>query len=294
MITFQRIFQTREQAMDVYKSQLSSQKLYVESFEGYSKGTEVSVSLEIRETSQKVVLRGSVERLMGKKEVMELGFGQRPGLLLSVPITPDVVEPLRAFFLAQAPKSAAPKSAESSSTSSSRSIPLENITQCSAEEAVEKVRAFLQLANRGNLYMLFNVPPTVDRQTLRRIYNVVVRTLHPDAHDENFSQELSLLLGEAYQVFNEAYQILQHPIKCAIYMEVSRQARAFGGMSLNAYKKWQEDYRMRNASNIRMSDELVAKAEDELAKGDREHAAQNLQLALQYDPFNENARSVQI
>ncbi|MBQ9395382.1 MAG: J domain-containing protein [Proteobacteria bacterium] len=321
MITFQRIFQKRQQAMDVYKTQLAAQKLYVESFEGYSKGSEVEVQMEIRETGQKVKLNGTVERMVSKKEAMELGYGQRPGLLVNIVITPEIVEPLRTFFLTEAKTSESSRPSEVvrpagivrpagvvrpagivrpagmqpvSEPVEPGKPPLENINKCSPEQAKKEVKDFLGLAETGNIYQLFNLRSQPDRKTLRSIYNTVVRTLHPDSQDEGFSTEVTDMLDEAYQIFNEAYKILQNPVQSQIYQEVSRAEGRSGGLSLNAYRKWNEDYRLRNAANIRLSDELAEKAETALANKEKETAAQNIRLALQYDPYNEKARSIQI
>ena len=56
MLSFKRIFATQQQALDVYKSQLSKQKLFVEAFEGAPKGTPVKVALTITETGQSIAL----------------------------------------------------------------------------------------------------------------------------------------------------------------------------------------------------------------------------------------------
>lgn len=331
MITFQRIFQTRQQAMDVYRSQLSSQKLYVESFEGYPKGSEAKINLEIRETGKKISLSAVVERVMGKKEVMELGYGQRPGILLNVPITPDIVEPFRNFFLPAEqgsgstvrptaaaakpapqmivrPTAVRPTAASVASKISSQpaepvrpasaatmpaAIPFEKLASCSPEEAMAEVEDFFRRAESGNIYQLFNVRADYDKKIVRRIYNTVVRVLHPDAQAD-WSAELSEKLGDAYQILNDVYKILQNPVLNAIYMDISRANRAPGGMSLGAYKKYRADYNLRNAANVRLADELAQKAEDALNRGCMAEAEQHIHLALQYDPFNEAARSVQL
>ena len=204
MLSFKRTFQTRQQALDVYRSQLSAQKLFVESFEGYTKGSPVVVSLEIRETEQRIELNGTVERLMGKREAVELGYGQRPGLVLDVPITQDLIAPLRAFFLAQ-PKgvnSSAPGAPQSSGINKvnerpAARIPFENLASCPREQAEQEVERFFELAERGNVYQLFNVRPDVDRKELRRIYNIAVRSLHPDSQSDAFSSEFAEKLDDA-------------------------------------------------------------------------------------------------
>ena len=298
MQRFQRIFQTRQQALDVYKTQLSQQILYVESFEGYSSGTEVIIELEIRETHMKIALNASVARIIGRKEVTELGFGTRPGLLLNVPITPDVVGPLRSFFLTEASGGTNATVRASSSNSESPKgetrrprEPLSGLNRCTPDEALIQVKNFIALAERESLYAMFNVRSDVDRKTLRSIYNSVVRTLHPDSNVAR-DPELAQKLGEAYQLFNEAYQILHHPIQSVIYQEVSKSCRVPDGMSLNAYKKWQSDYSMQNAQNIRMADELVSKAETFKQSGREKEATETLSLALKYDPYHERAREM--
>ncbi|MBO4350599.1 MAG: J domain-containing protein [Proteobacteria bacterium] len=271
--------------MDFYKAQLARQQIYVEAFEGAPKGTDAQVKLEIRETQQKIVIDTKVERPIGKKEAVELGYGQRPGLILNVTITPDLVEPLRAFFLAQGP-------ARPTAAPIKQRIPFEDIANCTLEQVEAQVDQFLAFAEKGNLFQLFNVRPNVEKKELRSIYNVVVRVLHPDAHGNDYPENITHKLEDAYQIFNEAYKILQNPVQSKIYLEISRANRIPNGMSLNDYKKWQADYRMKNATNIHKADELMAAAEDALMKGNTAAAEQNKLLALQYDPYNESAHAM--
>ena len=285
MLVFQKVFQTRQAAMDFYKTQLARQQIYVEAFEGAAKGTDAQVKLEIRETQQKIVLNTKVERSIGKKEAADLGYGQRPGIILNLTITQDLIEPLRNFFLAQGP-------ARPTATAIKQRIPFEDISSCTLEQVESQVDQFLAFAEKGNLFQLFNVRPDVERKELRSIYNVVVRVLHPDAHGNEYPENIAHKLEDAYQIFNEAYKILQNPVQSKIYLEISRSNRISDGMSLNDYKKWQSDYRMKNAANIHKADELMSAAEDALMKGDKAAAEQNKLLAMQYDPYNESAHAM--
>ena len=282
MLSFKRIFSTQQQALDIYKSQLSKQKLFVEAFEGAPKGTPATVALAIKETGQSITLQGSVERMMGKSEATQNGYGQRPGLILNVPITPDLVAPLRAFFLTKSEK-AAPQLPNA---------PFMSLDDETAAQVEIEVGAFLKKAETGNLFELFGMRPREDRKILRTVYNKIVKNLHPDKHRDDFSDDLSESLGDAYQILNEAYKILQHGIASEIYLEASREAGQIQGMSLAAYKKFQADYRLRNANNIHMADEFVAKAQASQATGDADAAIQSLKLALQYDKYHEAARSM--
>ena len=343
MLSFTRIFQTRQQALDVYKTQLSSQFIYVESFEAYSAGTAVLVELQNRENGQNITLNATVERAIGKTEVVEKRFGMRSGLILHVDITPELVSPLRSFFLAgsdapviaktvteasapvQVVRPAAvshdtqpvrheavqpvqpvrpaavhpvrPKFASAASPASDGAqvrLPLENLPDLPAATAIRDVGRFCSLAASGSLYRFFNATCQTDRKSLRNAYNKLVRILHPDRHQSGYTEELTEKLIEAYQLLNDAYEILQNPVKNDIYLEVSRLNRAPEGMSLNDYKKFMEDYSTKNAANIRLADDLAVKAEQAMMAGNREVAAKNVNLALQYDPYHEVARAIKL
>ena len=282
MLSFKRIFATQQQALDVYKSQLSKQKLFVEAFEGAPKGTPVKVALTITETGQSIALDGSVERMMGKTEATQNGFGQRPGLMLDMPITPEIVAPLRAFFLTKA-EAATPKLPNA---------PFMSLSDETATQVEFEVGAFLKKAETGNLFELFGMRPQDARKILRTVYNRIVKNLHPDKHRSDFSDALKESLGDAYQTSNEAYKILQHGVACEIYLEISREVGQHKGMSRAGQKEFQADYRLKNANGIHMADEFVAKAQTAQATGDKDAAMQSLKLALQYDKYNESARSM--
>lgn len=283
MLSFKRIFQTQQQALDVYKSQLSRQQIFVEAFEGAPKGTEATIDLSILETGQKIRLKANVERIMGKAEAVQNGYGQRSGLLLNVPITKEIVEPLRTFFLTKGTPQA----------QKLPNAPFINLNEIDANQAQHDVEFFLKRAENGNLFELFGMRPHDERKVLRAVYNKIVKNLHPDKHRDDFGVELCDKLGDAYQILNEAYKILQHPVACEIYLEISRENGQSNGMSLATYKKFQADYRLKNANAIHMADDLVSKAQTSLEAGQKDEAMLNIKLALKYDKYNEAARSMQ-
>ncbi len=329
MAELSRIFQTREQAMEIYKTQLARQVLFVEVFEALRAGTEVSLTLAIRETAQKITLKATVERMVRKAEAMEAGYGQRPGVILNVQFTPDVIEPLRAFFLAGTasarpatssmgaaaarpatssmgaaaaaakPASAAPRiralnAAGETIDAKSQGTPFAKLSERSEEDIKIELSQNEHEALNGNLFALFGLTPTCDRKDIRRVYNELVRSLHPDTYPANLSQETIHRLEAAYQTYNDAYQIIQHNEKRDIYMAVSRKEGRLNGMSLTKYVEWTADYKQRNSSGIELCGQLVEQARECKASGDLDQARQKLALALQYDPFNLDARSLKL
>ena len=312
MLVFSKVFQTRQQALDFYKSQLSGQKIFVESFESYAQGTSAKVVLEILETKQKIELNATVDSPVGRNAAIERHLGQRAGLFLNVPIQPDMIAPLRSFFTIgnqnnnRADGTATPSrsAAESPATAPSgqnqkiirpagktNRIPFDNIQSMSPDSVMAETDRFIRNAKDSSLYRLFNVLPTVTRPELRSIYNTIVAVLHPDRHPASFSPELCQKLSSAYQIFNDAYQILQNTVERSVYMDVSRDMGKPSGMSLDAYRKWKNDYQIQNGNNIRMAEELVQNASDAQRRGDAQEQAQMLQLALKYDPYCQAARS---
>ena len=302
MLEFSRVFTTRQQALDVYKSQLSGQMIYVESFESYPNGTPAKLSLEISETAQKIVLDAFVDCGIGKKSAIERGFGQRPGLLLKVPIRPEIIEKLRNFFLAGSKGNTAPVSPNTSKAESCESNsavrapvlqarkPFENIQTASEQDAIAEADRFLSNAKHGSLFSLFNLTNAATRNELRSVYNALVRALHPDRYTPAFGDELRQKLTTAYQIINGAYQILQNSVERSIYMDVSREIGRLSGISLDDYRKWQTEYRNKNANNIHMAEELVTRAQTEY-KNDENAYNQTLKLALKYDPYCQAARA---
>jgi len=301
MHILKRIFQTREQAMDFYRNQLSKQIAFVESFDALPAGTVVSLALQIRESKQSIDLEAKVQRTVGKSEATTKGYSTRAGLLLDV--VSDNADTLRAFFMPgggpsdPAVSTATSQTPQSSSTQNASSAPepippFANLSSMEAYEVAAELDRFFALAQNVGLYRLFGLRENAQRHQIRNIFNAIVRNLHPDTYVSKLPRELCVRLEQAYQFVNDTYQILQHPIESAIYMEISKQERAFSGMTLARYQQWLADYRQKNSNNIRLAENLVAQAEASRDSGDIEQARQNLQLALRYDPYCVPARSL--
>ncbi|MCL2326527.1 MAG: hypothetical protein FWC40_08555 [Proteobacteria bacterium] len=304
MHILKRIFQTRDQARDFYRNQLSKHIAFVESFDALPAGTAVSLALQIRESKQSIDLEAKVQRTVGKSEATTKGYGARAGLLLDVAIPPDNADSLQAFFMSGASEpsgsglSAAVSQAVQSSPAQNISTapepipPFANLSAMDATEVAAELDRFFALAQNVGLHRLFGLRENAQRHQIRTVFNAIVRSLHPDTYAAKLPRELCARLEQAYQFVNDAYQILQHPIESIIYMEISKQERAFSGMTLARYQQWLADYRQKNSNNIRLAENLVAQAEASRNGGDIEQARQNLRLALQYDPYCVPARSL--
>lgn len=281
MMTFRRIFKFRQDALDTYATQVSKGRLYVESFEALPRNTEVAVTLLMGATGETITLTGKVERMVGKSEAIRENYGQRSGVLLII----DAADPaLCKFFDAKPPSSQTDKP--------SSPTPFENLSQRDADDIEKEVDAYLELSRSGSLYQLFGFKDKLDKDALRDVYRAMVKSLHPDKHQSDFTQSLSDKLADAYQIVNDAYKILQNAITHKIYLDISRDNLKPKGMSLTAYKKFLTDYRLKNSNNIKMANELTQRTQEAVNDGKKNAVAQNLKLALQYDKYNEMARSM--
>ena len=191
------------------------------------------------------------------------------------------------------PPEARDLSREKTGRTSNRS-PLGDIKNMSDEHVVRLLDRLESTAEKGSIFALFNLGPTASPEDIRLVYHDVVRSLHPDSYDTSrFSDKTVRRLEEAYQCFNEAIQMIQHPIRRKLYAEASRLEGCVGGMSLRQYKKWVETYRQKNVGNIRMAASLVEQIREDVAAGRLDDAATKLTLALQYDPFSFEAHVIQ-
>ena len=331
MVELNRIFQTRDQALEAYKTQLSHQELFVEVFEALSAGTEVSLTLTIRETKQTITLPATVKKMFRKKEAVEMGYGMRAGVILSIVFTPEIIEPFRAFFLAGAPSStssldrsgeqkgephlhqATPLNEPNDLTRRDRTrystvrgpvtkletpkttqTPFRDLAQKNETDIKVELTRTEQQACSGNLFSLFGLDSRCDRKDIRRVYNEIVRNLHPDTYPVDLSKDTVHRLELAYQTYNDAYQIIQHNVKRDIYMDVSRSEGRPGGLSLEKYVAWQAAYAQKNNAGIQMAASLSAQARESKLAGLMDQARQQLTLALKYDPFCIDARSMEL
>lgn len=172
--------------------------------------------------------------------------------------------------------------------------PLGDIKNMSDEHVVRLLDRLESTAEKGSIFALFNLGPTASPEDIRLVYHDVVRSLHPDSYDTSrFSDKTVRRLEDAYQCFNEAIQMIQHPIRRKLYADASRLEGCVGGMSLRQYKKWMETYRQKNVGNIRMAASLVEQIREDVAAGRLDDAATKLTLALQYDPFSFEAHVIQ-
>lgn len=281
MMTFRRIFKFRQDALDTYASQVSKGRLYVESFEALPRNTDVSVTLLMGATGETVTLTGKVERMVGKSEAVRENYGQRSGVLLII----DASDPALCKFFDVKPPSA-------QTTDQPSPVPFENLSQRDADDIEKEVDAYLELSRNGSLYQLFGFKDKLDKDTLRDVYRAMVKSLHPDKHQTNLTQSISDKLADAYQIVNDAYKILQNAITNKIYLDISRDNLKPKGMSLTSYKKFLADYRLKNSNNIKMANDLTQRAQEAISDGKKDAVAQNLKLALQYDKYNEMARSM--
>lgn len=173
--------------------------------------------------------------------------------------------------------------------------PLGDIRNMSEEQVIRTLDKSEGIAERGSIFALFKLMPTASQEDIRAVYNDTVRTLHPDGYDHScFSEKTIQRLEDAYQRFNEANQIIQHPVRRKLYIEASRLEGIRGGMPLKQYKQWLETYKQKNAVNIRMANSLVEQIRESLENGLQSEAAQQVKLALQYDPFNFEAHTIQL
>lgn len=277
MTSLGRQFKNHEAAMEAYREQLSRGELFVECFEVLSPQSQVQLTLRIIDSAKQILLPAKVLRMVGKSEAVGSGFGSRPGVLLSVPITAENRDALIAFFSAPAKE---PPKAQTQS-------PVPNQEAKSQPGASSLWHAkILQGADKLGYYALFDLSAGASISEIRAHYHERVRSFHPDNYDEALDAELEQSMEEAYQQLNEAYETLSNPIKRKIYDKISAQLRCTYGASFGQITAFWEEYRRSNAAGIRRADSLWQEAQSALESGDQKQAEKLLKLALSFDALH--------
>ncbi len=173
-------------------------------------------------------------------------------------------------------------------------VPFQNLDEMTEAETLSELVRTERVVKTGTLFTIFGLNQNVEREEIRSTFNAIVKSLHPDTYTTKFSTDTVERLEMAYQTFNEAYQIIQHPIKREIYMDISRSEGKSFGLSLEQYKNWMANYKQQNANNIQTCANLLEQVHTSLKNGQKDTALQQLNLAKQYDPCSIEARSIVI
>ena len=152
------------------------------------------------------------------------------------------------------------------------------------ELAPTEIKALARILDELDYYRLLHVAPGSDAVEVKRAYFASSRAFHPDAN-RHLPEELQGAVAAIAKRITEAYSVLRDPRRRAAYDR--RLAEGSGTrMQLAEAEAEAERSETQQRGQTPQGRQYYARAEADLARGDRAAAARNLQTALTFEPGN--------
>jgi DnaJ-class molecular chaperone len=147
-----------------------------------------------------------------------------------------------------------------------------------------EIQALVRIMDELSYYQLLHVEPDASRSDLKRAYYETARTFHPDAN-RDLDDKTKESCHKVSKVVTEAYCVLRDPRKRKAYD--ARQAEGGLRMQLAEAKAAhaKQDSAKRTGTTPQ-GKQFLLKAEADMQREDYASAAQNLQMALTFEPGN--------
>lgn len=153
-----------------------------------------------------------------------------------------------------------------------------------SELAPTEIQALARILDELDYYRLLHVSPGADAVQVKRAYFASSRAFHPDAN-RHLPEPLQDAVARIAKRVTEAYSVLRDPRRRAAY---DRRLAAGSGTRIQLAEAEAEAERSETQQRGRTPQgrQYFARAEADLARGDRAGAARNLQTALTFEPDN--------
>jgi curved DNA-binding protein CbpA len=152
----------------------------------------------------------------------------------------------------------------------------------------KEIKALARLVDDLNYYEILGVPPGTASTALRDAYHAASRKFHPDAH-RHLDPEMRSAVERIAKRVAEAYSVLRDPRRRKLYDERLSQGSSVASRmqlvegTVEAGRRAAEERGGKTPNGKR----YFALAQADLARGDLNSAARNLQMACTFEPGNE-------
>ena len=152
------------------------------------------------------------------------------------------------------------------------------------ELAPTEIKALARILDELDYYRLLHIEPGAGAVEVKRAYFASSRVFHPDAN-RHLPEDLQGAVARIAKRVTEAYSVLRDPRRRAAY---DRRLAAGSGMRMQLAEAEAEAERSetQQRGQTPQGRQYFARAEADLARGDRTAAARNLQTALTFEPGN--------
>ena len=157
-----------------------------------------------------------------------------------------------------------------------------------SEFAPTEIIALARIVNELDYYQLMHVERGANRSELKRAYYATSRVFHPDSN-RHLDEELRVAVSQISKRVSEAYTVLRNPRRREAY---DRQLDENGEVRQPLVQTREKDNaQLEDAAITPQGRQYWSLAQADLARGDQEAAARNLQTALTFEPGNKGIRA---
>ena len=150
--------------------------------------------------------------------------------------------------------------------------------------APTEIKALARILDELDYYGLLHIPPGAGAVEVKKAYFASSRAFHPDAN-RHLPDDLQAAIASIAKRVTEAYSVLRDPRRRAAY---DRRLSQGSGLRIQLAEAQADAERSETQLRGRTPQgrQYYARAEADLARGDRSAAARNLQTALTFEPDN--------
>lgn len=148
--------------------------------------------------------------------------------------------------------------------------------------APTEIMALARILDEIDYYRLLHIAPGVGAPAVKQAYFASSRAFHPDAN-RHLPEEIREAVGRIAKRITEAYSVLRDPRRRAAYDRLLAEGRG-RRMQLAEAEAQAERSEAQQRGRTPQGRQYFARAEADLARGDRASAARNLQMALTFEP----------
>jgi DnaJ-class molecular chaperone len=149
-----------------------------------------------------------------------------------------------------------------------------------------EIQALVRILDELSYYQLLHVEPDVSSRDLKLTYYETARTFHPDGN-RGLDPEARESCHRISKVITEAYCVLRDPRKRKAYDEKLRAGESVRMQLAEARAAHAKQDAEERTGTTPQGKQFLLKAENDIQQENFASAAQNLQMALTFEPGNE-------
>ncbi len=161
----------------------------------------------------------------------------------------------------------------------------------STENSPLEIQALVRIMGELSYYQILNIDSGVPGREIKRAYYTTARTYHPD-NNRHLETAVRDDCHRVSKQITEAYCVLRDPRKRQAYDQHLGSGTGLRMQLAEARAAHAREDSQARSGRTAQGRQFLRKAEEDISRGDTAAAAQNLQMALTFEPDNEHFKSL--